>query len=50
MIVGVVLLVVGLIGLVSNFSIFLMWALVIAGVVGILWGWMNKGGGPETKK
>lgn len=43
--VGIVLLVVGFIGLVSNFSVFLMWVLVIAGAIGILWGWMGKGNG-----
>ena len=44
MVVGIVLLVVGFVGLVSNFSVFLMWTLVIAGAIGILWGWLDKGG------
>lgn len=46
--VGVILLVLGLIGLVSSFSTFLMWALVIIGLLAILMGW-SKGNGTEKK-
>lgn len=50
LVVGVVLLVIGLAGLVSNFSVFVMWAFVIAGVLGVLWGWLDKGDtGSKTK-
>jgi 1,4-dihydroxy-2-naphthoate octaprenyltransferase len=41
-IIGVILAVIGFIGLVFNYSVMLMWVLVILGVIGILWGWMGK--------
>jgi len=48
--VSIVLLVMGVIGLVTNFSIFLMWALVIIGLAGLVWGYFGKGsGGNEVK-
>ncbi len=49
LVVGVILLVLGLIGLVSSFSTFLMWALVILGLVSILMGWSAKGKAEEKK-
>ena len=36
------LLVVGVAGLVSSFSTFLMWALVIIGIIGLIWGYLDK--------
>jgi hypothetical protein len=42
--IGIVLLVLGLFGLVSNFSVFLMWLLVIVGAVSVLWGWIGERG------
>ena len=47
LLIGIVLLVLGVIGLITNFSVFLMWALVILGVVGILIGWFAKGKSEE---
>jgi len=40
--IGIILLVLGLIGLTSSFSTFLMWALVILGLIGIFLGWSAK--------
>lgn len=50
LIVGIILLVLGLIGLVANYSVMLMWVLVILGVIAILWGWLGKKGGNMTPK
>lgn len=44
---SIILLVLGVIGLVSSFSTFLMWALVLLGIIGLLWGWLNKGKGQD---
>ncbi len=41
--VSVVLLVLGVIGLVTSFSTFLMWSLVILGLGGLVWGYFDKG-------
>jgi hypothetical protein len=40
--VGAVLLVLGVVGLVSNFSVFLMWGLVIVGLVVLFFGWLDN--------
>ena len=40
---SIIFLVVGVIGLVTSFSTFLMWALVILGIVGLVWGYFSKG-------
>ncbi len=40
---GIILLVIGLIGLISNTSVGLMWVLLILGVIGVIWGASVKG-------
>jgi membrane-bound ClpP family serine protease len=49
--IGIILLVVGLIGIVfSQFSVFWMWALVIAGIITIIWTGLSKKDKDVTKK
>ena len=40
---GIILLVVGLIGLMMSYSSTWMWALIVLGAIGAIWGWMKKG-------
>ena len=45
--IGVILLVLGIVGLIAHYSAVWMWILIILGVVGVLWGWMNNN--PQMK-
>ena len=45
-VIGVILLVLGIIGMVANYSVTWMWLMIVLGVIGILWGWMKK---PEMR-
>jgi membrane-bound ClpP family serine protease len=40
--IGIILLVLGVIGLVANYSATWMWLLIVLGVIGVVWGWMTK--------
>ena len=42
--IGIILLVVGIIGLAVNYYVTWMWVILALGVVGVLWGWLAKGG------
>jgi len=42
LVIGIILLVLGLIGLAYNFATLWMWALVVLGIIGIIWGWAGK--------
>ena len=39
---GIILLVLGLLGVYSNYYVTWMWFLVVLGVIAVLWGWMGK--------
>lgn len=41
--VGVILAVIGLIGIFANWYVGWMWASLVVGVIGILWGWLAPG-------
>jgi uncharacterized membrane protein len=45
---SIVALVIGVIGLVTSFSTFLMWALVVIGIAGLVWGYFYKGNKTKT--